>query len=338
MEKSYTRLEPAVLADDNHEQTLVKQIYTPDTWYSSDISSIDCAQRVTSYLNLDFSPKTMTDLTPQNVDSTIKGMDNVSKCQLPVPENVETIIQLHRDLPKDMFVNRILSNYHSDEVQLKDLRHLLFSAVKALEEYPFAYGSELKRRKKPRLGESIALKLASDISILTSVLDGAPFEDMKELMSSSKPISDNLLQNDSINISVRETKDNSCRSDAEIELFRGLLSDFQADLISLKQDNDFVRNELSGEVKSLKNDLKSFKAEMRTVINELQTTVTHCQQTVENINDEQSNGVATVKSDIKQVREELQTVYEYIDEQDAKLCEKVLGAHTPKMQISKTGV
>lgn len=216
------------------------------------------------------------------------------------------------------------------------LRHLLFSVLKALEEYPFAYDSDLKRHKKPRLGESIALKLTSDISILMSVLDGAPFEDMKKL-SSSKPISDtcNLLQNDSISISVRETKDNSCKSNAEIELFRGLLSDFQADLISLKQDNDFVRNELSGEVKSLKNDLKSFKAEMRTVINELQTTVTYCQQTVENINDEHSNGVAKVKSDVKQVRKELQTVYEYKDEKDAKLCEKVIGAHKLEKQIPK---
>ena len=90
------------------------------------------------------------------------------------------------ELPNDLFLSKLLSDYHSDEMELKEFRNTMFVELKALEEFPFPPGSELNRRKKPGMGESAAIILCSDIYVLTSVLDGAPFEYMKELISVSK--------------------------------------------------------------------------------------------------------------------------------------------------------
>ena len=83
---------------------------------------------------------------------------------------------MNRDLPRDRFVNILLSDYHLDEMQLKNIRSKLFDELKALEEFPFASGNELKRCKKTKIGDSVAMKLCNNIHTLTSVLDGAPFE------------------------------------------------------------------------------------------------------------------------------------------------------------------
>ena len=66
-------------------------------------------------------------------------------------ESVDKTIKLYRDLPKEFFISRIISNYDSDDSKLKGVRNLLFVEVKSLEEFPFSPVSELKRRNKPKL-------------------------------------------------------------------------------------------------------------------------------------------------------------------------------------------
>ena len=85
----------------------------------------------------------------------------------------------------------VLSDYHSDETELHSLRNKLFNELKALEEFPIASGSELKKRKHTKAGEGVAMKLCMDTYILSTVFDGAPFEDLNDLRSSSKLASQN---------------------------------------------------------------------------------------------------------------------------------------------------
>ena len=49
-----------------------------------------------------------------------------------------------------MFLSQIISDFHSDEMELKELRNTLFSELKCLAEFPFPIGSELKRRQKAK--------------------------------------------------------------------------------------------------------------------------------------------------------------------------------------------
>ena len=177
---------------------------------------------MTSYVNLNISSRTLVNITPENVDMVYDELSNAN----PLSESVDKTIKLYRDLPKEFFISRIISNYDSDDSKLKGVRNLLFVEVKSLEEFPFSPVSELKRRNKPKLRESVALKLGKDIYILTSILEGASFNEMKDLISSTKSNSDMLNQGTYADECGTELlKGASCKCVAEIALFRGRLVD-----------------------------------------------------------------------------------------------------------------
>ena len=140
-----------------------------------------------------------------------------------------------------MFISQIISDFHSDEMELKELRNTLFSELKILEEFPYPIGSKLKRRKKPKTGENTAVKLCNDIYVLASVFEGASFEDMKELLSISKFNNENT-QNDTVCIESSDTNV-SCKHDSDISLFRSMLTTIQADMFSLIQENKSLRED-----------------------------------------------------------------------------------------------
>ena len=73
-------------------------------------------------------------------------------------QQYSALVQLYRDLPKDMFLSRILSDYNADEKQLYELRSNLFAELKSIEKCPFAPGTELKRRKNTTRGEGVHVK------------------------------------------------------------------------------------------------------------------------------------------------------------------------------------
>lgn len=176
-----TTLKPVVLANDDFqdsEQTFVKKEYTDYNFNMSQetsakevytpASSFECGQRYVSEQHINVSARSM------------------SSVKLSSVYHLDDVIQLYRDLPNDLFQSRILSDNNSDERQLKHLRGKLFSELKAFEDFPFAPGTDLKRRKNNNRGEGAVTKLCGDIYVLTSILDGAPFDDLKDLISSSK--------------------------------------------------------------------------------------------------------------------------------------------------------
>ena len=224
--KSLTSLKPVILGNDDYEEptvnqvfsstceeTAVKQVFSPDNSYSS----FQCGQRVTSLLNINVTPRNLVNVTQENVSSLFTEItDDTTNMHVP-SQSIHNVLQLFRQLPKDMFLSQILSDFHSDEMDLKELRNTLFSELKTLADFPFPIGSELKRRKKPKIGESTAVKLCNDVYVLASVFEGASFDDMKELLSISKYNQDST-QNDAICIDSSDTSV-SCSTTVTLHYF-----------------------------------------------------------------------------------------------------------------------
>ena len=174
------------------EETSVKQIYT-----STQDISLQCGQDIV------VSQGTRVNVTHDNVAAIFNEINPSQSDLSDTPDNSEqqskqfqSLIQLYRDLPRGLFVNRIQSDYDSDERLLYQLRGDLFLKLKESDKYSFVPGIELKRRKKTPRGVSVDLKLCADVFVLISVLDGAPADDLKDLFSSSKYASQTENDND----------------------------------------------------------------------------------------------------------------------------------------------
>ena len=343
-EQTLTTLQPVILGNDDYEETSLKQMYSPECEetcvkhvYSPDDSQIQCGQRVTSLLNVNISSRNLINVTPENVSNLYEDITSSSNNMLSLSQSVKNLIQSYRQVPKDLFLSHLLSDYHSDEIELKHLRALVFSELKDLEEFPYSLGAELKRRKNSKMGESTAMKLCSDIYILTSIFDGAPFEDMKGLSSVSKVNTDHT-QNDTVCIdspAVLATGIDCCKHDSDLALFRSILTTVQADIFSLKQENTTLRDEYKHDLKSIRADVVLLKTDITEVIDKLQSAASECQQAVERITDERCNGVARVKSDIKLFRSDLCSLNETVDLNYRETNDKLSNIHKLEKRITK---
>ena len=89
---------------------------------------------------------------------------------------------LYRSLPKEMFIGRILKNV-SLEPELESHRAMLYELVKECDDFPYGLQAELKRPVHMRNGDSVTTKLAKDIYILVSVLEGGEITDLKGMIA-----------------------------------------------------------------------------------------------------------------------------------------------------------
>lgn len=96
---------------------------------------------------------------------------------------------LFHQLPREQFITNILVEFNSNSNSLERIRDLVFKTLTSIKEYPYSENVEMKKRKATRRGDSLEYKLASDIHTLTSVLDGASFDDLKDLLSMTKATS-----------------------------------------------------------------------------------------------------------------------------------------------------
>ena len=164
-------LKPVVLANDDYdrsEETYEKEIYSAANFFDGEetpvkeiftpASTFDCGQRYTSMQNIIISPRNCVNVTQDNVldlFDEISRSDDVESHR----QQYSALVQLYRNLPTDMFLSRILSDYNADEKLLYELRSYLFAELKSIEKCPFAPGTELKRRKNTTRGEGGSCKI-----------------------------------------------------------------------------------------------------------------------------------------------------------------------------------
>ena len=128
---------------DLSEETELKHCYTSNTC-STINSTLNCAQQMPCTDSVSISPRQLVQVTPDNVNALFRELS----CEADVhSDTLDKLVKLHRDLPKGLFVSRILSDNSSDEMRHKEIRYSVFSELKTLQKFPFPASTELKAAK-----------------------------------------------------------------------------------------------------------------------------------------------------------------------------------------------
>ena len=211
---------------------------------------------------------------------------------------------LYRGLPKEMFVNKILADAASCEIKLGETRSALFEQLKEAEDFPYGLQAMLKRRVYTRSGDSVSIKLAHDIHTLMSVIEGAEYSDMRELLSSG---------------SGRSQRSQSCSSTAnetincpdvtpEIKVLTESVNSLKADMLKMKQSHLAVETTRSKQIDTLKSTVLGLKADITTLSNVVCKAVTDIKLSAERIESEKSLGVTNLKSEMRLMKGSLASI------------------------------
>lgn len=146
------------------------------------------------------------------------------------PDTEADLAELHllqtwlNELPRDLFVNKLLLDYSKSETKLEHSRQMLFNILGGSEDFPFHVNSELKRRINTRNGDSADVKLAYDIHTVLTVVEG---ENSRK--SSAVPT-----------IAVRHN--DKCQCKEEITHLKSTVASLQADILLIKQRSSVSEN------------------------------------------------------------------------------------------------
>lgn len=180
------------------------------------------------------------------------------------------ILTLMQDLPEDMFVDRLLLDFHQSETNLDTFRFKLFDMIKSFEDFPFDSDCELKRRVHTRQGDSVASKLARDIHVLFTVIEGEDINKLKDLISTQTRHTRNksmsrAKQQSRLPMSIPSA--DKCVCNSEMKQLKELFSAMQADVLLLKQRQSAIENIRNSETKSIKESVQSIANENKDLKN-----------------------------------------------------------------------
>ena len=127
-------LKPVVLATDDYQdpdETFVKQLYNDNYFQNcqeahanetcSPPSSLQCAQRFMSVHNVIVTPRNCVNVSNGNVTDFFNEI-NCSQSQASACSNLSSLLQLYRELPKDLFIGGVLNDNDTDEKLLYELK------------------------------------------------------------------------------------------------------------------------------------------------------------------------------------------------------------------------
>ena len=120
--KEYTELQTPTLVNTDAEQTVVKQLYSPEDLNDG---HIDCGQRA-----LNSSNRTLINVNADNVEIVFDQINNGPAVDSGNSETVIHLTKLYRDLPKELFIGRVMPDNNSDESKLKDIRTHVYIELK----------------------------------------------------------------------------------------------------------------------------------------------------------------------------------------------------------------
>ena len=174
-------LPPRITEATNDEATGADSYETFTAVATCNISQNDCSMHVDNRVGA--ANEAYIKIEGQNEDECNECNDNIV---------YNGLVALYRGLPKEMFVNRILLNEASCENKLGNVRSSLFEHLKETDDFPYGLQCMLKRRVCTLNSNSATVKLAQYIHTLMSVLEGAEYSDMRELLSSGSGRSQRL--------------------------------------------------------------------------------------------------------------------------------------------------
>ena len=289
--KVYAELTPVMLENSDSERTEVKVPYTntydlQNTVVLTSMTSLthtNTSFRVTfATCNTDSAGSTLSENYGNDDDLLVDGTDKAENADYCGATNGDEIRDddddkeedeiydsednavykglqvLYRELPKEMFINRILTDTASCEIKLVEKRSALFEQLKEADDFPYGLQCMLKRRVYTRSGDSVPVKLSHDIHMLMSVIEGAEYSEMRELLNSG---SDRSQRSQSCSSTANDTI-NHYDCAPEIKVLTESINSMKADVLKMKQSHLAVETNRSKQIDTLKStvlDLKTNK-------------------------------------------------------------------------------
>jgi len=190
------------------------------------------------------------------------GPIQFDKERLSALSEYSNLLQLLHDVPKDMFVDRVLLDYEQSESKLEEIRVQLFEFLKSCEQFPFGTECGLKRRLNTRYGDSVCVKIAYDIHSLMLVTDSGDISFIREMLSISKKSRQSTA---SASLARNQRIPDKCSCSAEIAPLKNALSILQADLLLIKQRQAAAENLKATDIQSVNQSVKDLKDEIASV-------------------------------------------------------------------------
>ena len=199
-----------------------------------------------------------------------------------------------------MFISKVIKDSSSNRERLESVRLNVLEHLQRTDGYPFSSKDNLKKRVHTRTGDSIEYKLAQDIYYMSTVLDGADWDDLRTVLniprakkSQSQNPCDTSFQ--AINIT-------------ELEQLKRAVQSLTSDVVAIKQENISLKSELKSEIKTLRSDLNQLHMDFAADISESRTLISTNAQLIDRVCSERLNGVPNLKSDIKQMKADIKSI------------------------------
>ncbi|MCG8048789.1 MAG: hypothetical protein N0E48_24800 [Candidatus Thiodiazotropha endolucinida] len=327
-EKKYTELTPVMLESPQGSRTDVK---VPYSTHSEDNTSINGNLLESSFTARPLNTSEIAsplDAHRRSRDVTCgaTGTDQSNERNVDAgndPENVygdgeqedayvenavyRELVLLFRELPKEMFVNRILLNEASCEVKLGEMRSSLFEHLKDLDDFPYGLQCMLKRRVATRSGDPVSVKLAYDIHTLMSVFEGADYSDMRELISSGSGKSQRSQSQSLLNETVTH-----CDSSSELKVLSDSINTLKAEVLHMKQSQVALETTRTKELQTMKSTILGLKSDLSSISSTVNSAVVNITLCAERIESEKSLGVTHVKNEVKLLKDSVKMLQDSI--------------------------
>lgn len=310
--KHLTELTPVSVLNEFGELTDVKVPY-----HSSQDSYIPDAQQRYCENGDELNYNTPYD----DVEDVCGDADEVEIRQLTV---------LFRGLPKEMFVNRLLLNYSSDEVKLDNARTNLLEHIKEQDDFPYGLQCELKRRLHTRTGDSVTIKLAYDVHALISVIEGADYSSIKDILSSGKGQRSQSLCTPNTN------RQNKLRDDtSEIKALMQDIANVRAEMLNMKQVQVGAEQLRANQITTLKSSIVSLKTDMNLLTSIVKKTLTEIKLGIERIESDKCSGVVQLKNEVRLLKDNVKNIQEMVDTFDSSSCAKPTNSAKKQKTVTK---
>ena len=224
-----------------------------------------------------------------------------SECAKTDPLSVDNLLSLLRSTPRELFITQVLQDSAKSRDRLESVRLDLVECLQQTEGYPFDSRACLKTRKQMRTGDRVEYKLAQDTYILASVIDGAEWDDLREVLNIPRPSKKSQSQS-ALDVSFQAT------NITELELLKKTVQGLSSDLIAIKQENSTLKSELKAEIKSMRKDLSKLETDITADLSEVRSLISTNAQSIDRICNDRSNGVANIKSDIKLLKTDVKNI------------------------------
>lgn len=215
-----------------------------------------------------------------NSASDMQSSFAIDEEDIHVLEEYRALLNLFRELPRDMFVNQVLSDYSSSEPDLERIRTYYFEHLKQVTpDFPFGSNSELKRRMMTRAGEPVAVKLAQDIHTIIEVAEGGDCNVLKPLISTAKTRKQSVNKQADLPPAML----NQCACISEVALMKDTIGSIQAEMLMLKQREHAREKARSEESVRIKVTLDEIRKDLVTCASELRDMVHGSKENVRDI-------------------------------------------------------